>query len=90
MDGETVAAISIKQDRPYGWRIVEIQGPQNLMIEDDLKSEIINYFASHGVFDMPDMESIIDGIGRTIRDDYDPVGRVEELIDDMLEGDEAA
>lgn len=90
VDGETAAAISMKLDHPFGWRIAEIQSPENLMVEDDLKAEIIRYFAQHGVFEMPDMESIIDGIRRTIKDDYDPVSAITELIDDMLIDDVAA
>ena len=60
------------------------------MIDDELKFEIITHFAQQCVFEMPDIESIIDGIGRTIRDDHDPVQYIEELIDDMLLDDEAA
>jgi len=90
VDSEPVAAISIKEDRPFGWRIVELQGPENGMPEERLSTEIIDYFAQYRVFNMPDMESLICGIGHALRDDNDPSSNINELINGMLEEDDAA
>ena len=91
VDGdEMLAAISIKEDRPYGWRIIEVQGPENTMIEDDLESKILEHFGNQGVFKMPDMETLTNGIGCAVRDDTDPVGHIENIVDDMLTNGAAA
>lgn len=89
-DEELKAVISIKNDRPYGWRIVEMRGPENLMIEDQLRAQIVEYFGSHQVYEMPDMETLIDGLSRSIHRDHDPIKHIEDLIDEMLVEGEAA
>lgn len=86
---EEVAVIGIKQDRPYGWRVFEIQGPENMMVEDNVRNEVIQYFEKHGVYEMPSMEGLLNDIGHALKDygKHDPVDHIHNIIDEFLEDD---
>ena len=61
--GRPTAVISLRRDHPYGWRVEEIRGTDNLFLGDDLESKIIQYFEQHGVHKMVSMEGLLRELG---------------------------
>ena len=89
--GHPVAVISVREDYPYGFHIVEIKGKKNECIDDDLESTIIAYFKDHGVRKVGTMEAMLHDLSSmamlTDHPDYDAVDAINGVIDELLDGD---
>ena len=81
------AVISLRQDHPYGWRVEEIRGTDNLFLDDEDESKIIQYFESHGVYKMVSMEGMLRELGGMLNRGRrrDPMDGINDVIDELLE-----
>jgi len=91
IDSEDQAVICIKPDNPFGWRIDEIRGPQNMRVDDDLEEQIIAYFAEYGVNQMENLETLIDIVRRSMQEPHrlDPVDNIHHVFEELIEDDAA-
>ena len=87
--GRPVAVISVREDHPYGFRIVEIKGKKNAHPDDELESQIIAHFEDHGIRKMETMEAMLQELSSmamlTDHPDYDAVDAINNVIDSLLD-----
>lgn len=83
VDSSPIAVISIKNDRPLGWRIVEVKLKDNGLPEEGLMTEINSYFERFNVFAMPSFEALIGQVENMFEHDH---RNFSENIDDFIDG----
>ena len=87
--GRPVAVISVREDHPFGFRIVEIKGKRNHDLDEELENQIIEYFEDHGVRKMETMETMLHDLSSmamlTEHPDYDAVDAINDVIDSLLD-----
>jgi hypothetical protein len=83
------AVISLRRDHPYGWRVEEIRGTDNLFLDDEEESKIIKHFEERGVYKMVSMEGLLRELGGMLNRGRrrDPVDQINDVIDELLEDD---
>lgn len=82
-----VAAISLRNDHPFSWRIYEIKGKKNEYIDDVLEKKIARHFAKHEIYKMPSMEGLLNNISSAFKSDHranGPTDHINDIIDGLL------